>query len=197
MVNKLTTILRKVFLGSLAGIAASNVSATDFNNERYQPIEEDNKVESPYNKKKDLSLKLILKKTENNEWLYMSHRSHRSHSSHRSHMSHFSSSSTFENPSPSSTSSASSSLRTTNNETASYSLGSRTLRRGMKGTDVTELVNILINKKYLTLDDGKSRVSGSYTFDKTVEDAVKSFQSDVGLDNDGVCGPTTFYYLKN
>ena len=67
----------------------------------------------------------------------------------------------------------------------------------MAGTDVTELINILLQKKYLKLDNGGTYVYGIYTYDKTIEDAVKKFQLDKGLTADGHCGPMTIYYLKN
>jgi murein L,D-transpeptidase YcbB/YkuD len=203
MANKLTNLLRKVFLGSLAGIAASNTATANTNFTFPEPNENENKFESALNRKPDLSPKLLLKKTSNDEWAFMSHRSHRSHSSHRSHYSSYSGSGSgnstpksnpgiqpnYNNNSSPSTSSGTS--------TTALQLGARTLKKGMSGTDVTELVNILLRKKYLKLDDGGTVVTGSYTIDETIEGAVKKFQSDNGLTSDGVCGSTTIYYLKN
>lgn len=205
MTNKLTNLLRKVFLGSLAGIAASNTSTANTNIAVFEPTEADNKVESLLNRKPDLSPKLLLKKTSNDEWAFMSHRSHRSHSSHRSHYSSYSGGGSG-NSTPKSNSgiqpnynnnSNSGSSTSSGSSTTALQLGARTLKRGMSGTDVTELVNILLRKKYLKLDDGSTMVTGSYTFDATIEGAVKKFQSDNGLTSDGVCGSTTIYYLKN
>ncbi|GGC50075.1 hypothetical protein GCM10011386_47930 [Parapedobacter defluvii] len=75
-------------------------------------------------------------------------------------------------------------------------LGARTLKLGMSGTDVTELINIFLKKKYLKLDDGRTQVTGSYTYDETIEATVKQFQIDNGMKADGVCGALTVYYLK-
>lgn len=62
MTNKLKNLLRKVFLGSLAGIAASNTSSANTNMTVFEPAETDNKFESILNREPDLSPKLVLKK---------------------------------------------------------------------------------------------------------------------------------------
>lgn len=199
MAYKLSNLLKKVFFGSLAGIAASNTNTAYLGTLVFQPEDDDNKLESLINKKVDLSPKLILKRTSNDEWAFMSHRSHRSHSSHRSHYSSSSGGGSGNNNSKSNSGIQSNTNinNISKNTTTTLQLGARTLKKGMYGTDVTELVNILLRKKYLKLDDGGTQVTGSYTFDETIEDAVKVFQSDNGLTSDGICGSTTIYYLKN
>jgi hypothetical protein len=201
MKSKLSSLLRKVFLGSLAGLAASNTNAA--NNTIIEPIsnEDESKNVSLFKKKIDLTPKLLLKRNSNDELLAMAHRSHRSHSSHRSHYSS-SSGGSYTPPSNSGNSglspgSKSNSGSSNNGTTTVLKLGSRTLKKGMSGTDVTELVNILLRKEYLKLDGGGTQVTGSYDFDETIEGAVKKFQSDNGLTSDGICGSTTIYYLKN
>lgn len=195
MTNKLSNLLRKVFLSSLAAIAASNTSGNN-NKLVFQPVEDDNKVESLSNRKADLSPKLLLKKAINDEWTFMSHRSHRSHSSHRSHYSSYSGGGSGTST-PKSNSELKPNYNNSSTTTITLQLGSRTLKRGMSGTDVTELVNIFLKKKYLKLDNGETQVTGTYTYDETIEGAVKKYQSDNGLTSDGICGPTTIYYLKN
>jgi hypothetical protein len=206
MSNNLTTLLRKVFLGSLAGIVASNASSATTKLNILEPNESQNKFESIINRKPDLSPKLLLKKTSHNELTFMSHRSHRSHSSHRSHFSSYSGGGGTNSSTPSNNSrnsgispnyDNSSGTSGSSKSSASLQLGSRTLRKGMSGTDVTELVNILLRKQYLKMDNGTVQVTGSYSFDETIEGAVKKFQSDNGLTVDGICGSTTIYYLKN
>lgn len=156
MKNKLSSLLRKVFLGSLAGIAASNTSTANTTVTVFEPTKGDTKFESILNRKPDLSPKLLLKKTSNDEWAFVSHRSHRSHSSHRSHYSS-SSGGSYTPPSNSGNSGNSglspgskSNSGSSNNGTTTtvLKLGSRTLKKGMSGTDVTELVNILLRKEY-------------------------------------------------
>lgn len=217
MTNKLSNLLKKVFLSSLAGIAANHQSFAIENNTTLAHDDDASVIEAELNRKPDLSAKLLLKKATNDEWEFTSHRSHRSHSSHRSHYSSYSGGGSSYTPSRSSSgysgssssssgSSGSSSGSGVSSRSSIYSaprpanvmrLGSRILRKGMKGTDVTELINILLKKGYLTLELGQTQVSGSYTFDVVVETAVKEFQSDNKLTNDGICGSMTIYYLKN
>lgn len=67
----------------------------------------------------------------------------------------------------------------------------------MQGADVTELLNLLVKKKYLVfLDSTVTVATGESTYDTTMEDAVKRFQTDHKLKADGVVGTTTVYYLK-
>lgn len=210
MTNKLSNLLRKVFLGSLSLIATSNPSSAKADVTVSHPTEGDNIFESNFNRKPDLSPKLLLKKASNGEWAFMSHRSHRSHSSHRSHYSSSSGGGTYTPPSsnytapnnsgnsgissgPKSNDISSNDVTTSN----ALKLGSRTLKKGMSGTDVTELVNILLRKEYLKLDGGGTQVTGSYNFDEIIKGAVKKFQSDNGLTSDGICNSATIYYLKN
>lgn len=224
MATKLTSLLSKIFYSSLASIAATN-TADLMAETRIIHIPDDNKIESLAKRKIDLTPKLLLKRSNQNEFNFVSHRSHRSHSSHRSHYSSNAggggSSRTYSPPSsnnkppsrqytkpnslyipPSNLYSSPSNdnvLRSNNGlivTKKAFQLGVRTLKRGMSGTDVTQLVNILLNKDYLSLDGG-GLASGVYTYDSNVEQAVKLFQIDMGLTSDGICGPTTIYYLKN
>ncbi len=200
MTNNLYSLLRKVFLGSLAGLAASSSSNASTNAVVLKEDDGENRVEASFSKKIDLRPKLLLKKSSNDEWSFMAHRSHRSHSSHRSHYSHYSS---YSGGSPGGSSSGSGGYTSPNpglqpnyNSSSTLQFGARTLKLGMSGTDVTELVNILLRKKYLKLDDGSTTVTGTYNYDETVQDAVSQFQKDNNLPGDGVCGPSTVYFLK-
>jgi hypothetical protein len=220
---KLSSLLKKVFLGSIAGIASTNTITAENRTIHLNSNFDDNKIMPLINKKADLTKKLLLKRNSSNVWFGMAHRSHRSHSSHRSHYSSssggsytpsttsYSSGSSYTPSTSSSGSGGSSSSYNSGNSSVSSSpqtfkgatsskylkLGSRTLIKGMSGTDVTELINILLSKKYLTSDSGQTHVSGSYVYDETIEDTIKQFQSDNGLQSDGICGATTIYYLKN
>jgi murein L,D-transpeptidase YcbB/YkuD len=221
MSNNLTSILRKVFLSSIAGIVATNSNISEAKGLEISFSEKEAESrETSFIEKKKLDKKLILKLNSNSEWEFKSHRSHRSHSSHRSHyssqgghhshFSHYSSSSgssggsgsnsysgSYSNPSSSYSNSRSSGLYTAPTRKKVLKLGDRTLKRNMSGRDVTELVNILLKKGYLSMHDGSMSVSGIYTYDDIVEDAIKQFQFDNNLDSDGIVGPTTIFYLKN
>ena len=185
--NSYESILKRIFLGSIVGLL-SNSSESAINIDLLEFSGRDIDLKD-YKIQKDLSPKLVLKYNNNSEFSFASHRSHRSHSSHRSHMSHrshYSSSTSTTAPPQSNTSTV-----------TVQKLGSRTLKRDMTGYDVTELINILLEKKYLVLESGENKVAGQYTYTVVVENAVKEFQKDVGLKADGICGTVTIYYLKN
>ncbi len=71
-------------------------------------------------------------------------------------------------------------------------LGDRILKKGMQGTDVTQLKNILIDKGYLSGTIAK----GSTLFDTEIEKAVIKFQEKTGIDADGIVEVQTVYFLK-
>lgn len=210
--------LKGVFLTSIATLNGTNASANnvvslndclDFNN--------------PTNgKTTDLIIKtqkkfLLKMNKDNSDYLiagHRSHSSHRSHASHASHASHYSSyysgSSSTSTASPTTnpttntynTSSSRSATTTTKKAestytTNAYELGDRILKIGMKGYDVTELLNILIAKQYIIPKDGEPTVAtGIFEFTELIELAVKKFQKANKLTDDGIVGPTTVYYLK-
>lgn len=66
-----------------------------------------------------------------------------------------------------------------------------TVRRGDKGTEVTELQTMLWRLGY---DLGSCGIDGD--FGKATQAAVKAFQKDTGLSQDGVCGPLTWDALE-
>jgi hypothetical protein len=206
---KLTTLLRKIFLGSLAGITVGNTNQATAKESPLETDKNDSNSGFVLKYKSDLKPKLILKKASDDDWTVFSHRSHRSHSSHRSHYSSYSGGSSRKRSRYSSGSSnsgfySSGSSVSSAPKTKTLQLGARTLKKGMKGTDVTALVILLIEKKYINWEDDKflfwnmnPSKDKPLLFDDKVENAVKSFQSDNGLKSDGVCGPTTIKLLKN
>lgn len=201
------SLFRKILLSSLSALLYQNSEV------KAEPNEIKNNGQFDIDKlithfpKNDLSLKLRLRLNNSGEIKFDSHRSHRSHSSHRSHYSsqgghysHFSSSTGTSGGSSGGGSSISSTpsggaVKTQTQKV--YSLGDRTLYKGMKGADVTELVNILISKNYLKFNDASSKAYGEYEYDETIFDAVKQFQKNYGITSDGIVGSTTVYYLKN
>ncbi len=134
--------------------------------------------------------------------LIAGHRSHSSHRSHRSsrggHYSHSSSSSRHYSHSSSSYGSGSrSSVYTPPAKTAGdYSLGDRTLSTGIHGSDVDQLVSYLV--RYYYLKDGVvSKKGGYYVYDSNVVNAVKHFQKDAGLTQDGKLTSEVLTKLKS
>lgn len=71
---------------------------------------------------------------------------------------------------------------------AVYTLGSRILARGMKGTDVRDAQRLLVNLKRPVSVDGD--------FGPKTEAAVKDFQADRWLASDGKIGPDTLGALR-
>ena len=122
--------------------------------------------------------------------------SHRSHSSHRSsrsgHSSHYSSSH-YSSSHYSSSSGTASGLYSTPKPAAktykTYSLGDRTLKRGLYGKDVNELVSKLQSNYYLR-NDFSATQSDYYLFNQDVERAVKQFQKDAKIKETGAVGET-------
>lgn len=224
MREKLSSLIRKVFITSMASLAINDVYSKDIESDI--PTFEGNELKIDLNALKLERPKLLLTQSNNNDWKLIAHRSHRSHSSHRSHYSSSSGSgssrSTSSGSNSRSNSSSSRSLGITNtptrynptvqqnelnnlnnnNKSGSLSLmptnlklGDRTLKKGMSGSDVTELINVLLKKEYVKLENGDVEVSGIHTFDDTLEAIIKRFQINNRLTSDGVCGPLTIYYL--
>ena len=78
------------------------------------------------------------------------------------------------------------------NETSKFDLGDRVLKKNMHGYDVTQLKNILIDKKFLS----GNLVKGASLFDNETEKAVIKFQQSIGIDADGIVETQTVYFLK-
>lgn len=127
------------------------------------------------------------------------HYSHSSSSSHRSHSSHRSSGggSHYSHSSSSYGSGSSSSSYVTPVKTAGdYTLGDRTLSSGIHGSDVDQLIPYLV--RYYYLKDGVvSKKGGYYVYDSNVVNAVKHFQKDAGLTQDGKLTSSALTTLKS
>lgn len=127
------------------------------------------------------------------------HYSHSSSSSHRSHSSHRSSGggSHYSHSSSSYGSGSSSSVYTPPVKTAGdYTLGDRTLSSGIHGSDVDQLVPYLV--RYYYLKDGIVSKKGGYcVYDSNVVNAVKHFQKDAGLTQDGKLTSSVLSTLKS
>lgn len=127
------------------------------------------------------------------------HYSHSSSSSHRSHSSHRSSGggSHYSHSSSTYGSGSRSSVYTPPPKTAGdYSLGDRTLSTGINGSDVDQLVPYLV--RYYYLKDGiVSKKGGYHVYDSNVVNAVKHFQKDAGLTQDGKLTASAVSTLKS
>lgn len=199
MSKKLSSLTRRIAASALAAVIAqtgnANVTPVEV---MPTPDDEDGKKEEMGAPQGNLELKLRLKPSSNEEgYEAVAHRSHRSHSSHRSHYSSRSSGS-YSPPRSSGSSSATSTYTpssTTTTASNSVALGTRTLKLGMEGTDVKELILLLINKGYYVLPESHT-LKDKEVFDLLVEAAVKKLQKDKGLDEDGIVGASTLFYIK-
>ena len=65
----------------------------------------------------------------------------------------------------------------------------------MFGSDVTQLINILLKKKYLIREDNLTVVEGLQTYEGAVITAIKEFQRLNNLPVDGMIGSKTVLKL--
>ena len=152
--------------------------------------------------------KNVAKLDKNGDVKYIaSHRSHMSHRSggggggygHRSHYSHYSSyggGSSHYSSSSSSRSSSSSYSKPKPKTAGDYSIGDRTLKTGIHGSDVTSLTGYLATGLYINRSWIKEK-EGYSLYDATIASAVKHFQKDAGLPQTGVADQTTINKLKS
>lgn len=150
--------------------------------------------------------KNVAKLDKNGEVKYIaSHRSHMSHrsggggggSGHRSHYSHYSSYGGGSSHYSSSSRSSSYSYSKPKPKTAGdYSIGDRTLKTGIHGSDVTSLTGYLATALYINRSWIKEK-DGYCLYDATIASAVKHFQKDAGLPQTGIADQTTINKLKS
>ena len=152
--------------------------------------------------------KNVAKLDKNGDVKYIaSHRSHMSHRSggggggygHRSHYSHYSSyggGSSHYSSSSSSRSSSSSYSKPKPKTAGDYSIGDRTLKTGIHGSDVTSLTGYLATGLYINRSWIKEK-EGYSLYDATIASAVKHFQKDAGLPQTGVADQTTINKLQS
>lgn len=152
--------------------------------------------------------KNVAKLDKNGDVKYIaSHRSHMSHRSggggggygHRSHYSHYSSyggGSSHYSSSSSSRSSSTSYSKPKPKTAGDYSIGDRTLKTGIHGSDVTSLTGYLATALYINRSWIKEK-EGYSLYDATIASAVKHFQKDAGLPQTGVADQTTIDKLKS
>ena len=120
-------------------------------------------------------------------------------SGHRSHYSHYSSyggGSSHYSSSSSSRSSSSSYSKPKPKTAGDYSIGDRTLKTGIHGSDVTSLTGYLATALYINRFWIKQK-EGYSLYDATIASAVKHFQKDAGLPQTGVADQTTINKLKS
>jgi murein L,D-transpeptidase YcbB/YkuD len=187
---KKNKLLKNIFLASIGSMATSNISQELIAKNSHKMINSEdnlNLIEDSYSSK-ELTKKLLLKVSDDGTFTSQSHQSHRSHSSHRSHYSHYSSYSQKE----SSNVNAASASTSINSST----LGNRTLKLNDSGQDVFELILLLFERKMVGKDYEAIKIENAI-FDENIEFAIKQFQKENNIEEDGIVNSTTLYYLMN
>lgn len=191
--RRLVEIAKKIIFSSSAILLVNGNTNNQMNAAPKNDLESkelNNSEESLHLKTQFNFPKFILHKSDSPDNYSMSHRSHRSHSSHRSHYSGYNEPKT-DTRTPT-TKIPKENKQTNDNSTVQkiiMEFGDRILKRGMEGTDVVELQDLL---KKLKISEAK--LDGN--FGETTEVAVKKFQQSKNIDSTGVVDVTTFYYLK-
>lgn len=184
----LQSLVRHVMLSSTAALmSATTAKATVPEDPALTPDPENSVAEAGKvtSVRRGAKPRLVLKHASDALYkLYDSHRSHRSHSSHRSHYSSYVPS----QPPPQ----AAPRQRADSPAVSSSVLGSRSLRRGMLGQDVSELMLLLVKRGFLSTE----QINTSGEFTAAVENAVRTFQTSIGLRATGVADPATIVRLK-
>jgi murein L,D-transpeptidase YcbB/YkuD len=189
MTERLQSLIRRVFMSSMGALFAAAPGSVESAVPDASPSNETDHAWSMNDGTvvlKQSRPKLILTKlSETARQLYTSHRSHRSHSSHRSHYSSAS-------PAPRAPARDTTPRPAVTAPTVAQTLGSRVLRKGMSGSDVAELMLILLNTKHLKEQD----INIENTFTEAVEQAVKAFQTAKSLTPTGEVNAATLLYLR-
>ncbi len=209
MKDEIKKVIRQTVLGAIASILHNNVYATEAVTPSLSSID----IGQNYSKDLISSIrrkiiKNVLAVSPNGETkLIAGHRSHMSHRSggggggggHQSHYSHYSSynsDSYYSHSSSSYSGSRRKSITTSPKKTyATYSLGDRTLRKGLYGADVSSLTALLVHNLYLNSNGVKTQ-KGYSLYDSKVTNAIKRFQKDAGLSQTGITNANVLSRLQ-
>ncbi len=193
MNDKLKKLVRRVIITATAAITGAPAVVTGrqalATSSSEAPVA---KIAADNSKKGSNHTKLVLERpSKANLGSYLLAVAHVSHSSHASHASHASHVSGYTEPRPTpapqpNQNPAESGQKQSDDQTL-YKLGSRTLKRGMAGTDVAELQQKLIEKGY--------RLKITAKYDSITEEAVKKFQRAKQVDVTGEVDALTLFYL--
>lgn len=192
MNSKLRNIIRDVAIGAIVGIlpngkseAAKISSSID---ERLSLLS--NNDPNISTNRPNLTLKYVYNYATDDGMFHTSHRSHASHASGSSG----SVRRVTTNPKPVTNQNSVQQVTNTDNTKASYTLGQRTLKKGMEGDDVLELKKALVQAKCYKM--GEYEVLDNLFDQKTVE-ALNLFKKNHQLPTDGIADALVFVQLKN
>ena len=215
MGNKLNNLIKKIIMG-VAGASTLLIGQDQNNNDNKVKEAGSNTKEVKLNKQKEIK-KLVFRKNNNTQkydlaqhsshYSHSSHSSHSSHHSHHSHHSHYSSSGNMEfkaqdinamgNASNYSSTGKVQDINVMKKMDNKIDLGDRILREGMRGEDVYQLQETLLNKNYHWYRDPNSEeLLVDDIYDEVIENVIKAYQKDHSLTVDGSVGPKTLRSIK-
>lgn len=193
MKSRLKKLLKGVIVSSMATLA-NTYGAEAMPTYQFSDNPSDDATDEYGESSKNGSIKMLLHLNSDDTYALSGHRSHSSHrnSSHRSHSSHRSGSSHYSHYSSATTSGNTSSAVSP----ADYTLGSRTLSINTYGADVKALTDLLVKHKYIARSSVGTNYLGYVVYDSEVKNAVRAFQKDAGLSQDGIAGNATITQLQ-
>lgn len=211
MKDKARKLIRNVLLSAVASLYNTNVQAANDNGfPSLENLNGDDKRDA-VNALRNKVYKNVLQITSKGDLkLIAGHRSHMSHRSgggggggHYSHASHYSSYGGGGSSHSSHSSHSSSSYSTTYSKPkpvkknyTNYNIGDRTIKSGLYGNDVSKLTALLVQKNYLS-SSWVTTQKGYSVYNARVMDAVKRFQKDAGLTQNGVVTTALVEKLEN
>lgn len=208
MKSNIKKLIRNVLIGAVASIYHTNAQAADNSaSPLLEGLNGEDKKDAVNALKNKIYRNVLQITSKGDTKLIAGHRSHMSHRSgggggggHYSHASHYSSyggggSSHSSHSSHSSSSYAPVVSRPAPKTYKTYALGDRTLKSGLYGNDVSELTSLLVSKKYLH-SSWITMQNGYPVYNARVVNAVKRFQKDAGISQDGVVNSATAARLQ-
>lgn len=210
MKDKARKLIRNVLLGAVASMYNTNVQAVTENGLPLLENLNDEDQKDVVSALKNKVYKNVLQISSKGDLkLIAGHRSHMSHRSgggggggHYSHASHYSSYGGGGSSHSSHSSHSSSSYSPTytrpkpvRKNYTNYNIGDRTIKSGLYGSDVSKLTALLVQKNYLNSSWIITK-NGYSVYNVRVVDAVKRFQKDAGLVQNGLVTTTLVEKLE-
>lgn len=208
MKDKAKKLIRNILIGAVASLYSPSAQAKENSIASVLDNLNDDDKKDAVNALKNKIYRNVLQITKKGDTkLIAGHRSHMSHRSgggggggHYSHASHYSSyggsGGRNSHTSHSSSSYTPAVSRPAPKTYKTYSLGDRTLRNGLYGKDVSELTTLLISKQYLN-SSWITMQNGYPVYNSYVTGAIKRFQKDAGITQDGIANSTTISKLRD
>lgn len=207
MKYKAKKLIRNILIGAVASLYNTNTHAKENSAALVLDNLNDDDKKDAVNALKNKIYRNVLQITKKGDAkLIAGHRSHMSHRSgggggggHYSHASHYSSyggSGGHNSHMSHSSSSYTPVSRPAPKTYKTYSLGDRTLKKGLYGNDVSELTTLLISKQYLN-SSWITMQNGYPVYNSYVTKAIKRFQKDAGIKQNGIANSTTISKLRD